>query len=245
MLGKTWYEKRQASSPSDIHTTDLTELRFISPENILSRIKKNEEIRFIDIRSRTSFEALHILDSEWLGLAEISAYSAPTGQLVIIVYDEENTNDQFREIQNRFAARKMTFVFLEGGIRNWVARGGAVITTSNPTSSADQSKVTTITPEKAVTLIPTLVRNIIIDVRSDREFALGHIPGAINLPLSRLERERETIPSVGSIFVYGTNEQDTFQAGTMLFDMGFFGLRIITGGFESWKATGLPIEKSP
>jgi rhodanese-related sulfurtransferase len=45
--------------------------------------------------------------------------------------------------------------------------------------------------------------------------------------------------------VYGSAESDTFQAGTQLFDMGFFGLRVITGGFEAWKAKNLPIETSP
>lgn len=242
MLGKAWYEKRQDSAAATSEEAGLTSLRFISAENILDRIKKNEDIRFIDVRPRASFEQDHLIDSEWLGLAEIATYSAPTGQLVVVVYGEENSNDQLRDIHDRFAAKKMTFAFLEGGIQNWIAKGGTVISEGNPSSYVDRTKVIAIDPEKVTELRQTLVRSIVIDVRSEREYSLGHIPGAINLPFSRLEKDRETIPSIGSIFVYGTNETDTFQAGTRLFDMGFFGLRIITGGFEAWKAKNLPIE---
>lgn len=244
MLGKAWYEKQQETNMAVSKESGLTGLRFISAENILDRIKKSEDLRFIDIRPRASFEANHLIDSEWLGLAEIATYSAPTGQLIIVVYGEENSNDQLRDIHTRFSEKKMTFAFLEGGIRNWIAKEGTVISESDPNSYVDQTKVLVIAPEKVPELQATLVRSIIVDVRSDRDYSQGHIPGAINVPFSRLEKDRKTIPSIGSIFVYGTNESDTFQAGTRLFDMGFLGLRIITGGFEAWKAKGLPIESS-
>lgn len=242
MLGKAWYEKHRDTSTTVSSESGLTGLRFISAENILDRIKKSEEIRFIDVRPRASFEANHLIDSEWLGLAEIATYSAPTGQLVVIVHGAENSNDQLRDIHARFTEKKMTFAFLEGGIQSWMAKGGTVISESDPNSYIDQTKVLTIAPEKVTELQATLVRSVIIDVRSDREYKAGHIPGAINVPFSRLEKDRATIPSIGSMFVYGANASDTFQAGTRLFDMGFFGLRIIAGGFEAWKGKSLPIE---
>jgi len=242
MLGKAWYEKQQDATTIVSKESGLTGLRFISAENILDRIKKSEDIRFVDIRPRASFEANHLIDSEWLGLAEIATYSAPTGQLIVVVYGEENANDQLRDVHSRFTEKKMTFAFLEGGIQNWIAKGGTVISESDPNSYIDQTKVLTIAPEKVIELQATLVRSVIVDVRSDREYREGHVPGSINIPFTRLEKDRSTIPSIGSIFVYGSNESDTFQAGTRLFDMGFFGLRIITGGFEAWKAKNLPVE---
>lgn len=244
MLGKSWYEKHRGNTAGKETESGLANLRFISAENILDRIKKNEDMHFVDVRPRESFETNHLIDSEWLGLSEIATYSAPTGRLIIVVYDESNTNEALREIHDRFTARKMTFAFLEGGIRNWMTKGGTVISESDPGSYVDQTKVTAVTPEKVVELHQTLVKSIIVDVRNEREYILSHIPGAINLPFARLEKDRASIPSIGSIFVYGATESDTFQAGTRLFDMGFFGLRIITGGFESWKAKGLPVEAS-
>ncbi len=242
MIGKAWYEKHQAATVVTSPEAGLVGLRFLSIENILDRIKKNEDIRFIDIRSSMSFESSHLIDSDWLTASELMNYSAPTGQLVIVIWGEENPNDQLREIHNRFSAKKMTFGFLEGGIRNWISRGGTVITKSDPRSYIDQTKVITVTPEQVPELRQSLVKSTVLDVRSDQEYAAGHIPGALNIPLVRIEKERGSIPAIGSLFVYGASEADTFQAGTQLFDMGFFGLRVITGGFESWQSKGLPIE---
>ena len=244
MFGKSWYDKHQKDLGTTTEGSSLATLRFISTENILDRIKKNEDIHFIDVRPRTSFETNHLIDSEWLGLAEIATYSAPTGKLIIIVYDEANSNDQLREIHARFTEKKMTFAFLEGGIRNWMAKGGTVISQGDQNSYLDQTKVISVTPQEVMELAKTLVRIIIVDVRSEREYRLGHIPGAINIPFSRLEKDRSSIPSIGSHFVYGTNEHETFQAGTRLFDMGFIGLRIISGGFEAWQREKLPTEIS-
>lgn len=241
MLGRTWYKNHQTNSTKTSETSGLTELRFISPENILERIKHSEDIHLIDVRPREVFEQYHLIDSEWLGLAEIATYSAPTGQLVIIVTGDENSSQQLREIHNRFTSKQMTFAFLEGGIRQWVAKGGGVVAISDPNSYVDRTKVTTIAPEKVIELQRTLVQSVIVDVRSESEYKRGHIPGAINIPFARLEKDRKSIP-IGSLFVYGTDENDTFQSGARLFDMGSIGIRIISGGFAAWKEKGLPIE---
>lgn len=244
MLGKTWYENRSATKPAVSDESDLTALRFMSTENILDRIKRGEDMRIVDIRPRAEYERLHLIDSEWIGLAEIATYSAPPGQLVVIVTGEENPNNQLLEINSRFTAKQMSFAFLEGGIRQWIAKGGNVIAVSDPNSYIDRTKVTVIAPEKVIELLQSLVRSTIIDVRGETDFRRSHIPGAINIPLARLEKERKSIPGYGSLFVYGATEDDTFQAGTRLFDMGFIGLRIITGGFAAWNKQGLPTEPS-
>ena len=235
MLGKKWYEHSQKNDAGAAQEEGLTELRYLSPQNILDRISKNEELHFIDIRPRESFEQNHIIDSEWLGLPEIAYYNASASKLIIIVHGEENTNTQLREINTLYAKKNFPFVFLEGGIKNWVALGGAVISEGNPDSYIDRTKVIPIAPEKVTELRESLVRSIVVDVRNDIDFRAGHIPGAINLPFSRLEKDRSLIPSLGSLFVYGANEAESFQAGTKLFDMGYIGLRVISGGFMAWE----------
>lgn len=243
MLGKAWYTHSQEEKAAAEAASGLTTLRYMSPKNILDRIAKNEALHFIDIRPRAAFDQDHIVDSEWLGLSEIAYYTAPAGKLVIIVYGEENSNDQLREINALYLKKGLTFAFLEGGIRNWVNEGGGLISEADPNSSLDRTKVILIAPENVTALQESLVRSTVIDVRTDLEFAGGHIPGAINIPATRLEKERGNIPSIGSIFIYGSDQTDSFQAGAKLFDMGYIGLRVITGGFTAWKEKGLPIEK--
>jgi|GEM_PF-1277083 len=243
MIGKTWYTHSKRVTQGTQSESNLGDFRLISPENIQERMVRNEVIRFIDIRPRTSYEENHLIDSVWLGLAEIAYYAAPTTELIVIVHGKENTNEQLKEINALYRGKKLQFAFLDGGINNWITKGGAVITTGNPDSYLDQTKVTPILPEKVDELRATLVRSIMLDVRTESEFSAGHVPDAINLPFAQLEKERSQIPGLGSLIVYGSSELDTFRAGTQLFDMGYFGVRIISGGFEAWKTKGLPIEK--
>lgn len=240
MIGRYWYTHRHPSV-NESQGASLTELRFLSPENIFERIKNNENIHFIDIRSRSSYETSHILDSEWLGLAEIAHYSPPPGALIIIVSDKENSNEQLKEIYFRYTKQKFTFGFLQGGIENWITQGGAVISVADPNSMVDRSKILTVTPREMIELSQTLVNTILLDVREETAFNAGHIPGAVNVPLDRLERDRSSIPSIGSLIVYGTDDTTGFQAGTRLFDMGYFGVRVIQGGFENWQKEKLPV----
>lgn len=242
MLGKTWYAHSKEQSAAEKAAEGLSNIRYMSPKNVLDRISKNEAIHFIDIRPRENFDQNHVIDSEWLGLPEIAYYSAPAGKLIIIVYGEENTNDQLRDVNALYLKKGFPFAFLEGGIRGWVGQGGSVISEANPESFIDRTKVILIEPDKVSDLQKSLVRSIILDVRPDAEFNRGHIPGAINIPLARLEKERAQIPSIGSLFVYGASETDSFQAGAKLFDMGYIGLRVISGGFTAWQAKELPVE---
>lgn len=243
-FGENWYEHYQQEHPVSASESPFTDLRFIDAENILDRIRKNESLHFIDIRSRSNFEKYHLLDSEWTNAAEIGSFTAVPGKFVIVVFDEEASHDQLRYIHDTFTAKKITFAFLEGGIRNWIAQGGTVIAEANPNSFIDQTKIIPISPEEVIGLQKTLVRSTFIDVRSDGEFQSEHIPGAINIPLVRIEKERSLIPMIGSLFVYGATETDSFQAGTRLFDMGFIGVRVINGGFQSWKTKKLPTTTS-
>jgi len=44
--------------------------------------------------------------------------------------------------------------------------------------------------------------SVLIDVRNPAEFEAGHIPGAINLPLSDLERHLDAVPHDQDVVVY-------------------------------------------
>ncbi|MEP7163017.1 MAG: hypothetical protein ABI747_04645, partial [Candidatus Moraniibacteriota bacterium] len=52
------------------------------------------------------------------------------------------------------------------------------------------------------------------------------------------------VKNVGKTFiVYGKDELSGFRAGVRLFDMRFFGERVLEGGFQAWKDKGFPVEK--
>lgn len=88
--------------------------------------------------------------------------------------------------------------------------------------------------DKAVTLL---------DVRPEDEFALGHLPGAINMPLDEIEHRLSQLPTDREIVAYcrGPYCVLSFEAVALLRAKGYR-IRRLEDGFPEWKAAGLEVE---
>ncbi|MGD9803410.1 MAG: ArsR/SmtB family transcription factor [Hyphomicrobiaceae bacterium] len=84
---------------------------------------------------------------------------------------------------------------------------------------------------------------IVIDVRPEDEFALGHIAGARNLPLVQLKRQLSKLDRKTEIVAYcrGPYCVMSFEAVALLRRQGFEARRL-EDGLPEWKAAGLPVE---
>ena len=83
----------------------------------------------------------------------------------------------------------------------------------------------------------------VIDVRPPDEFALGHLPGAINVPLADLQARLAEIDPDREIVAYcrGPWCVMSFEAVAVLRKRGFQARRL-EDGLPEWKAAGLPVE---
>jgi ArsR family transcriptional regulator len=81
----------------------------------------------------------------------------------------------------------------------------------------------------------------VLDVRPQDEFALGHIPGALNVPLGQLERRLAELPAHREVVAYcrGPYCVMSFEAVAALRGRGF-DVRRLEDGYPEWKAAGLP-----
>jgi rhodanese-related sulfurtransferase/DNA-binding transcriptional ArsR family regulator len=84
---------------------------------------------------------------------------------------------------------------------------------------------------------------VILDVRPEDEYGLGHLPGALNIPLRQLEQRLSELPRKREIIAYcrGPYCVLSFEAVADLRARGFK-VRRFEAGFPEWKAAGLPIE---
>ena len=84
----------------------------------------------------------------------------------------------------------------------------------------------------------------VLDVRPPEEFAAGHIPGAINIPLIDLERRLNDLTEDEEIVAYcrGPHCVLAFDAIAKLRQYGFKAQRL-EDGYPEWRASGLPIEQ--
>lgn len=83
----------------------------------------------------------------------------------------------------------------------------------------------------------------VLDVRPEDEFALGHLPGALNIPLGELDRRLSELPTDREVVAYcrGPYCVLSFEAAAALRARGF-NVRRLEDGFPEWKAAGLPVE---
>lgn len=83
----------------------------------------------------------------------------------------------------------------------------------------------------------------VLDVRSEDEFALGHLPGALNIPFAELENRLAELPANREVIAYcrGPYCVLSFEAVAALRARGYVAHRL-EDGYPDWKAAGLPIE---
>jgi rhodanese-related sulfurtransferase len=84
----------------------------------------------------------------------------------------------------------------------------------------------------------------VLDVRPEDEFSLGHLPGAVNIPLAELERRIGELPKSREVIAYcrGPYCVLSFEAVAALRAHGYR-IRRLEDGYPEWKAAGLPVER--
>ena len=88
-----------------------------------------------------------------------------------------------------------------------------------------------------------------VDARRADLYAEGRVPGARSVPASEAEKafpaDVLNLPRAGTLVVYceGGDCQSSLLLAKRLHDEGFKDIRVMTGGWEAWKAAGLPEER--
>ena len=86
---------------------------------------------------------------------------------------------------------------------------------------------------------------VLIDVREDREWAEGHIPGALHLGRGVIERDIEQAvpdPSAAIVLYCGGGFRSALTADNLQ-KMGSTAVESMDGGWRGWLARHAPIER--
>jgi len=83
-----------------------------------------------------------------------------------------------------------------------------------------------------------------LDVRTEKEFKKGHIPGAVNFPRGKLEFgiDKKIPDKNTSIVVYCKTGGRSALATYTLVKMGYKNLKNMDGGWKAWTKAGYPVE---
>jgi hydroxyacylglutathione hydrolase len=188
----------------------------------------------LDVRTATDFGSGFIPGAMNIGLggqfASWAGTLIPFGTPIVLVADDEAKID---EAVTRLARVGIESVkgYLHGGMNAWRAEG------------LPESEVRQITVDDLRRMLGERADLQVIDVRRPGEYADGHVPGAVSLPLGPDLSERAAgLNHRRPTAVICAGGYRSSAATSLLAPRGFTELLNVTGGTGAWVSSGFPVE---
>ena len=119
----------------------------------------------------------------------------------------------------------------------------ALVAVGSSCGREDAAPGTSIEPSELAARLSSDTAPPILDVRSPDEFASGHIPGAVNVPVRELSDRLgalELSPNE-EIVVHCQRGGRAAAAEAILRESGYTDVRELSGHMEAWRAGGHPL----
>lgn len=100
-----------------------------------------------------------------------------------------------------------------------------------------------LTPEQVLQKLGSDKPPLVVDVRNSVEYGVAHIPGAINIPLSELDKRIDELRHENGVLIYCINGARTRQAEPIVYAGGIDNVYHLEGSFQGWIQAKHPIEK--
>ena len=203
----------------------------LSPVEVDGRARAGATV--LDVRSAAAFGTAHVPGSLHVGLggqfASWSGTLLPAEGGVVLVADGETEVGEARVRLARVGIERVDG-FLAGGIAAWQRAGLSLTSLSHITVSDLHERL----PRE-----PALQ---VLDVRRPAEYAAGHLPRAVNVPLDRLAAGEDVpLDTLGPIAVVCAGGYRSSAAGSLLQRRGLTNLINVVGGTAAWAQAGYDV----
>lgn len=85
---------------------------------------------------------------------------------------------------------------------------------------------------------------VLVDMRKPSEYRAGHLPGAISVPITELDRRFKEIPRAPRVVLYcGCPREDIATAFVFLSSQGYVNHAVLEDGFDGWLKRRYPLTK--
>ncbi|GEM_PF-1315464 len=227
-----------------VEERDRTEegVSFISRETLQAWMEEDKDLLVIDVLSPKSYAQAHLPGA-------VNIPSAQLGDKAKLLADNRTIVTYCSSFSCRAstaAVRTLTELGFpdvhdyEGGLKDW-KDADLPVHAATTEQGVDRVNIETLrlwvrAQEKVMGL----------DVRSAQAYHEGHIPGAANVSIDRLEKVAEAIPAEPKIVVYGAGgpEDQSIEAVAKLAGLGRKDVYSLVGGLQAWEKAGLPLAAS-
>jgi rhodanese-related sulfurtransferase len=192
---------------------------------------KNQGAQLLDVRDAIDFEGAHLAGAINIGIQ--GKYATWCGTVLdqkrpIVVIAEVGKEEEAVMRLGRIGFDNVAG-YLAGGMDALRDRPELIGKIDRITAVALAEQLTSSTP-------PTVV-----DVRSEKEWAAGHLAGSMNIPLNHLRDRAAEISKDRGVVVHCEGGYRSAIAASVLSQAGRPDVLDMVGGFKAWAASKLPV----
>ncbi len=192
----------------------------------------------LDTRSKEAYVALHVPGSVHLEadeqLSNRVGFILPPDLPVILIVENEDAYRRVVYSLARVGYDKVTG-YLSEGLDAWQAMG-------LPVASGDIQNISPLELHDLL-LNGNGNRPVVVDVREPWEYAQGHVPGAVLMPLGQLASRLNELDSERAVALICASGNRSQSAAALLGQKNFKKIYNVTHGTMGWIQQGLPIER--
>ncbi|GLV47237.1 transferase [Thermus sp. LT1-2-5] len=215
-----------------------TQVKDLSPEEAKKLYEAG--VPFFDVREVEEYAQARIPGAQLLPLSEFMArYGEIPKDRPVVLYCR--TGNRSWQAAAWLSAQGYQVYNLEGGIVRWY-RAGLPVDTTPVEVGYGATSYREVGPLEAAKL---LEEAFVVDVREAWEYGEGHVPKAVNIPLSTLPQRLNELPKDRLILLVCNSGNRSGVAADFLVQQGFDGEKVynLEGGTYAWAASGLPLER--
>jgi len=203
----------------------------LSLGEVLNRMEGGNQV--VDVRDAADFEGGHLKGAVNVGLR--GKYATWAGTVLnhddpIIVIAEQGEEEEAIMRLGRIGFDGVAG-YLDGGMSAVEVRPDLIEQTDRITAAALND------------MLGTDEEPVVLDVRSEKEWAAGHIEGSMNIPLSQLGDRIDEVPTERQVVVHCEGGYRSAIACSLLQKHGIGDNAMdLVGGFKAWSASRLPVQ---
>jgi rhodanese-related sulfurtransferase len=211
-------------------------MRALNPLDFRQLIEADDNIIVLDGRSADAFAESHVPGAilipfhdhfeQWLTTL------IPTGRNILLVCEDDVVGLMAEHLER--SGRTVPLGWLEGGMKAWLA------------DCLEFHLVIRVEADELAMDLPYDERLLVVDVRTEAEFAEGHVRDAMNIPMRSLSDTMTLalIEEEQHLYICGASDDKSIMAASVLLHQGYALLRTVDGGWDVIrKQKGIPIEK--
>lgn len=215
----------------------------INTKSLKALLDRNAEISVFDARNPEEYQEVHIKGAENLPQKKFAEHEdllpEDTSRLVIFYCNGVKCGKSKKAAKEALARGYDKVLVYAEGMPVWEEKGMPIYTGPEYEARIETTKIAPADLDALLKKSPDAIT--VVDVRDAEEFAEGHIPGSINIPVASFASQSGTLDKNKEIIVYCNSGGRSYNAYRKLMKLGYKNYKQAI--FADWKEAGLPVAK--